>query len=356
MKILSACVLFLVLLSGAVAKADDRDVVAAAVNQFIVPGYERLAEEVGLQSDRMAGLCAAPGETELEAARVQFSALVRAWSQMEIIRFGPIITGNRLERMFFWPDRRGIGLRQVQAIIAEEDPGALNAVTLRAKSVAVQGLGALEFVLHGTGAEALLSADGAFRCAYGSAIAGAIETLAEGVAADWLAPEGIAPRLVEPSPDHVDYRSEAEVWRELVGVFVHGTELVRDTRLNPFLGSGDSSQANPSLAPYWRSQLTLASLAASMEAMRSLFIVSGLEEALTGDDRFAAGAFIFELDNFASTIAGIEPDLEAALADEEMSARLRYLVILTRSLQNIVVLQIAVALGVSAGFSALDGD
>ncbi|MEX0628023.1 MAG: imelysin family protein [Cucumibacter sp.] len=350
-----AIALVLLFAAGA-ARADDRDVVAASINQFIVPGYERLAEEAGLQSDRMTGLCAEPGEAALAAARVQFSALVRAWSQMEIIRFGPIVADNRLERMFFWPDRRGIGLRQVQVIIAEENPGALDAVTLRTKSVAVQGLGALEFVLHGAGAETLAGADGAFRCAYGSTIAGAIETLAEGVAADWLAPDGIAARLVDPSPDLVDYRSEAEVWRELVGVFVHGTELVRDTRLNPFLGSGDDSEANPRLAPYWRSQLTLASLAAGMEAMRSLFVVSGLEEALTGDNRFAAGAFIFELDNFASAIVGIDPDLEAALADQDMRVRLRYLVILTRSLQNIVVLQIAVALGVSAGFSARGGD
>jgi predicted lipoprotein len=338
------------------AAGQSNAVVADAIDRFIVPGYERLAAEAELQGLVLRSLCDTPGEAALAAAREQFAALVRAWSSIEVVRFGPIIGDNRLERIFFWPDRRGIGLRQVQAILAERDPSALGVDSLQVKSVAVQGLGALEYVLHGTGAEALAGAEGEFRCAYGTAIADAVHRTARAVEAGWLEPGGIAARMTAPAPEYPDYRSDTEVMREIVGIFVHGFELVRDTRLLPFLGTGDGSDANARLAPFWRSQLTVASVSSNVGGLRSLLILSGLGESLEAADRYAAGAFLFELDNFAGAAAGIDPDLEVALADTEMTARLRYLVILSRSLQNIVVNRIAVALGVSAGFSALDGD
>lgn len=355
MRIRALCFSIAVMATGP-AYAQPNPIVTAAVDQFIVTGYERLSGEAELQIGAMRALCAAPGEPALAVARDQYGALVRAHSRIEVIRFGPVLENNRLERLLFWPDRRGIGLRQVQGILAEQDETAISLDTLQIKSVAVQGLGALEFVLFGTGAEALAGPDGDFRCAYGTAIAEAIHATARAVEADWLAPGGIAGRMAEPQPGYADYRTDTEVMRELIGVFVHGFELVRDTRLAPFLGTGDGSDANPRLAPFWRSELTVASVVANIEALRSLFIVSGIGESLEEADRYTAGAFVFELDNFANAASGIDPDLEAALADSEMTARLRYLVILSRSMQNIVVTQIAVSLGVSAGFSALDGD
>ena len=101
-----------------------------------------------------------------------FRPTTDAWSYAEIIRFGPITEQNRLERMLFWPDRKGIGLKQVQATLAAKDATAADPAQLPAKSVAMQGLGALEFVLFGTGAEALATAGDPYRCRYGAAIAG----------------------------------------------------------------------------------------------------------------------------------------------------------------------------------------
>src|SRR5262245_29297830 len=35
-----------------------------------------------------------------------------AWSRVEHLRFGPIVDGNRFERVVYWPDRKKIGERQ----------------------------------------------------------------------------------------------------------------------------------------------------------------------------------------------------------------------------------------------------
>jgi predicted lipoprotein len=343
-----------VMLPGA-ACAADRDIFAAMIDGFIRPGYADLAARASAMRASADTLCAAPGEGALESSRSDFAALVAAWSRIEIVRFGPIVADNRLERIFFWPDRRGIGLRQVQAVLAEEDATALDPDSLRAKSVAVQGLGALEFVLFGTGSEALLSTEGDFRCRYAVAIAGAIESVAEAVSAEWASPDGIAERLLQPMENYPDYRTNLEVMSELIGVFVRGTELLRDTRLKPFLGV-DGAAPTPRSAPFWRSRQTLVSIGAAVNGMCDLLDASGIVDTLTGADAFTAGAFDFECANFAAAATGINPDFEIALADPAMRAKLDYLLILIGSLQDIVVVQLAPALGVSAGFSALDGD
>ena len=145
--------------------------------------------------------------------------LVLAWSRVELIRFGPARDQNRYERLFFWPDPRGRGLQQIQEIIATEDPTATSVETLREKSVAVQGLFALEFVLYGTGSEALVDAANparSFRCRFGAAIAGAIEKTAEEILADWTKPDGYAALMRDAGPDNPVYRSHGEVVQELI--------------------------------------------------------------------------------------------------------------------------------------------
>ncbi|TIL19520.1 MAG: peptidase M75, Imelysin, partial [Mesorhizobium sp.] len=84
-----------------------------AIDGFVRPAYARLQDHADSLSKAMRTLCDAPSQDHLDTARVEFSGTVDAWSVVEIIRIGPITQNNRLERMLFWPDRKGIGLRQV---------------------------------------------------------------------------------------------------------------------------------------------------------------------------------------------------------------------------------------------------
>ncbi|TIU85567.1 MAG: peptidase M75, Imelysin, partial [Mesorhizobium sp.] len=151
--------------ASAAVKASD--VIERAIDGFVRPAYASLDEHAAGLAKAMHQLCEAPSEINLEAARSAFSGTVEAWSVAEIIAFGPIKENNRLERMLYWPDRKSIGLRQVQATLASKDPSATDPVQLAQKSVAMQGLGALEYVLYGDGAETLAGKDESYRCAYG---------------------------------------------------------------------------------------------------------------------------------------------------------------------------------------------
>lgn len=337
------------------ALAATSDIVRNATNGFIIPGYEQFAGEADLQASITHQLCLNPGVDQLDAARNQFQALVISWSRMEIIRFGPVVTNNRLERILFWPDRKSTGLKQVQAAIANKDATAISVETLRQKSVAMQGLGALEFALFGTGSEDLASADGAYRCAYARTIAQSLNVTGNEIVNDWLTPDGIAEHLSAPQPDYADYRNEAEVLQELVGIFVHGAELIRDTRIVPFVGQGTRAP-NHKAALFWRSGATFAAIRANVEGLRDLLIISDIASSLPNDARWATGSFAFEMENFIRVAGEMTQPVDEALADADTLTKINYLTILTLSMQRIAVGQIASELGLSVGFSALDGD
>ncbi|HOV04305.1 MAG TPA: imelysin family protein, partial [Kaistiaceae bacterium] len=160
-----ASIFFSIALCVLPARADDiagfDEIVSATIEDFVVPRYARLAEAAVAGEAALAGLCDAPSEETLASARAAFADLVLAHAAVEIVRFGPVLADNRLERLYFWPDRKGLGLRQVERTIAAGETPTV--AELRARSVALQGLGALEFVLFGDGAAALAGTDGTAR-------------------------------------------------------------------------------------------------------------------------------------------------------------------------------------------------
>ena len=85
---------------------------------YIRPGYAALDDAASELKSSMDALCSAPSETNLQSARIAFRASVESWARMEWLRLGPVMSENRLERILFFPDRKGTGRKQVQAAIA----------------------------------------------------------------------------------------------------------------------------------------------------------------------------------------------------------------------------------------------
>jgi predicted lipoprotein len=329
-------------------------VVRNAIDGFIRPGYAAFRQQAEATASAMATLCEVPGTDSRQAAEERFGDLVRAWSRIELVRFGPVVEDNRLEKILFFPDRRGIALRQVQAILGTEDQTATSADSLADKSVAVQGLGALEFVLYGTDAETLATPDGAFRCAYGLAIAQNLAAIASSIDAAWADETGITARLTAPAPENPAYRSPTDSLQEIVGTFVHGLEAIRDLRLNPPIGES-AAEARPNLFLFRRSGLTLASLQGNFDGIRDLFAASDLAALLPAPQSYMETSINFELANADRTLAELSEPLTDAVASPQRQA-LTYLLIVTGSLQDLFDAQLSPTLGLSSGFSSLDGD
>lgn len=333
----------------------ENTVIAAAVEGFVKPSYAEFHSAASDLRSQMDALCSGQSADKHVATQGAFMALIAAWSRVETIRFGPASEDNRLDRILFWPDRKGIGLKQVQAALAEKDATAANPATLKDKSVAMQGLGALEFVLSGTGSEALDSPGDPYRCAYGRAVAGNIEAMAAAILAGWQAPDGIARQWASPGADNPLYRTDDEAMTELFNVFVHGLEMVRDVRLNGFLGQ-TAQDDKPKQAIYWRSGGTVLSIKSDLEGLRKLLDASGLAGLLPDDAGWIAQSIGFEFDN-----AGRSSDLAAGpiaevLGDTNKRKALEVVRLITSHLSELFGVTMAGELGLTAGFSSLDGD
>ncbi len=334
-------------------------VMAKAVDDFIIPGYRNLSNKTAALATATAALCQAPSPASQDKAKAAFSDLVQAWSTIEIIRLGPALAQNRFERFLFYPDRKSTGLKQVQAILAKSNETATSAATLKGKSVAAQGLGALEYVLYGNGSETLVGKTGDFRCRYGVAISQNLDSIANEFLAEWQKPDGIQAAWKNPGPGNPEFRDSKEAATELLGIFVHGVEMVKDQRLKPFYAGtvdGVEDKGHPKSAIYWRSENTMPSIAANFAGLKTLFDVADMQSLLPEDSRSVAGSADFVFKSVIGISQNIDGPIADAIADDKSRGKLDFLTLNTVDLLGRLNKDFGGAIGLGAGFSFADGD
>ena len=331
-----------------------RPVVEAAIDDVIVPGYRALAEAASV-----ATLCKAPGAASLDAARAGFARLVQAWSRVEMYRMGPARDANRTERLFFWPDRKGLGQRQVDGILASGDAGATDVASLRQKSVAVQGLLALEALIAGDGSAAL--ADGpadSFRCRYAATVAAAVALTAREILDGWTAPDGFAAVMRNAGPDNPVFRAQGEVVQDLLRAMREQLQMVRELKIARVIGDTPAA-ATPTRAPFWRSNQAIPAIVANLEAIIDLNDRGGLAAALPKGFEWAGPSLDFELRQAIRALDAVAatgkpwPD---AVRDPASHQRLAYSLIPTGSALDMLAGSYVTGLGLIAGFNSQDGD
>ena len=358
----AACVAAALLLFGAAPAADARkaptyaQAVDRTIDRVIVPGYAALAAATGELAAAMSGLCADPDGGSLEAARAGLAKVVTAFSRVELLRLGPAREDHRFERLFFWPDRRGRGRRQVEALIAREDEATLEGAALRQKSVAVQGLLALDLVLAGNGSEGLADGSAVFRCRQGLAIAGAVDRTASGIHRGWAAADGFGALMRGAGPGNPVYRSHGEVVADLLGAAAEQLQVVERLKLRRMLRDGPD-RARPKAAPFWRSGLARASIAANLDGVLALLHEGGLVALLPASDAGLAARLGSELREALEAVSAMSGGgLPELLADPEKHRRLAVAAARVAAAASLLGEDIPPALGLVAGFNSLDGD
>jgi uncharacterized protein len=237
--------------SLAQAETDYAGIARQALGEVIRPGYSALAETTGALSTKVQALCQQPSSAALKDTKDAFAASVAAWSKVEILRFGPVTQDRRYER--YWPDPKWLGLKQVRDAPANKDETVTAAQTLAPKSVALQGLPALEELLYGEGADALAKGgDAAFRCRFAASTAANVDNIAKEVVEGWSDGAPFTKVYLDPTPSDPVYHASKEVTLDLFKAFGSGIELVRDQKLGKPLGA-KPEEAKPKLAAFWRS-------------------------------------------------------------------------------------------------------
>ena len=343
--------------SAAHAETDHSAIARAALTEVIRPGYAALAEETAALNDQVGALCETPSSSSLGAGRKAFASAVAAWSKVEILRFGPIVADHRYESLLFWPDPKGLGNRQIRDALAKHDESVTKPEALAGKSVALQGLPALEYLLYGDGAEALAapSEDSAFRCAFARAVATNSADIAKSVAEDWRAGSPYEKSFLAPGPDTTPYRAPKEVTLELFKSFTAGIELVRDQKLGKPLGA-TAAEARPQLAAFWRSGQSLANAAGNLEGVRALFAKGGLAQVVADDSPGVEQSVLFDLDHAIEVLNGIGKPMAEVAVDADLRGKIEALRVSLKSAGKTAADAIARGASLTFGFNAMDGD
>ena len=257
---------------------------------MIRPAYAALAAATFSLNDKVAALCKQPSTDALQAAKDAFAGAVDAWSNVEIFRFGPIAQDHSYERLFFWPDPKNLGLRQIEDALAKKDEGVTDPAKLAAKSVALQGLPALEYLLYGEGADGLATGGeaAAFRCSFASSIAANVDGIAKNVVEGWGDGSDYEKSFLGPAPDNAIYHTPKEVTLELFKAFASGIELVRDQKLGKPLGAS-ADEAKPKLAAFWHSNLSFANVIGNLQGVSLLFSKGGFAQVVDADSPGVVG-------------------------------------------------------------------
>lgn len=329
-------------------------IMTRAVDDVIRPGYRTFEASAGKLAETMNAYCKAPSDEGRKAVDAAFRQAVTDWGRIEIVRIGPVIDDNRFERILFYPDRKGTGLKQVQALLQEEDEADADAATMGRKSVAIQGFGAIEFALYGTGSDAVAKAPNAFRCRYAAAVATHIKTTAGQLAAAWDAPDGVQKDWKHPGPDNPVFRTSKEAMTALLGILVHGTEAVRDQRIETFYRNGGI--ARPKSAVFWRSGNTWTSITANLEGLQTLFDKSGMGDLIDPSIASVNGNIDFILKSLRRITPTIDPDMAKAVSTPEEQQKISFLLVNTRELILAFDGGYGGAIGLGSGFSFSDGD
>jgi predicted lipoprotein len=350
-------------LSAAALTPASAGTLPADLGQRLAEAYIRpataafTARSIALQG-RLAQWCAA-GAPAGERGQVdaEFHALLDAWARVEFLRFGPLVQDNRFERIFFWPDPRGLVARQVGTALKAADAAALAPGALRPRSVAVQGLPAIEQLLFGDGAQAMGDGTPAsrYRCDLAAATAANVRDIAAALQRDWSASGNTGADFAAPAAGNALYRSANEVAAEAFKALATGVKFLREAKLAPMMGA-TPAEARAQRGAFWRSNGTAHYLAAGARGLGDFYAAARLADSYAPAERSADESFLAEIGRVTSHLHAVAAmPLEAALTGTER----RHVVLaqlMADNLRNMIDEVIAPAFGVTLGFNALDGD
>lgn len=339
------------------AAADLNTPLQEVISGFIEPATGDFASAASRLPATVEAVCSQNSAENRQAVKAAFSEAVDRFARIHFLRFGPLLEDDRLSRLSFLPDPRGIAQRQIRKIYAARDESVLSAASLRDKSVAVQSLTAFELIAFDKSANLVLGAEGVdhdFTCRYAQAIAENAAEIAADVAADWADPEGYRQLLLTGGEDNVRYQSAKEAFETVYNSFTTALTIVKDQDLLPAIGSA-AEKAKPRRFPYSRSGNSVTYMSAELDGLRAAVFSMSLKDLMSADDQWTLDTLGFEFRNAEGYLAKLTPPLRTTFGEDGSYNMASALVINIEAIQSLLQ-GIGGALDLSGGFNALDGD
>ncbi|WP_068828162.1 imelysin family protein [Pseudomonas sp. BMS12] len=325
---------------------------AALAEGVMLPTYSAWQQSNQQLAESAKAYCA--GSQELGAAQQAFLADVASWAALQPLLVGPLAEGNRAWQVQFWPDKKNLVQRQVEALLKSKPQ--LSLADLDKSSVVVQGLTAYEYVLFDAAIDLSDGAQKARYCPLLTAIGEHQVQLSGDILKQWQAEDGMRAQL--STFPNARYAEAPEAMAELLRAQVSAIDGLKK-KLGTALGRQSKGVPQPYQAEFWRSSASLASLAATLASAERVWLGANNDgvRALLGDDQAALAQSIDQ--QYSATrqqLAALQRPLGELLADEIGRNELNAVYDNLNKLHRLHEGELAKVLGIQLGFNAHDGD
>jgi len=247
----------------------------SAIAEHIVPKYRQLAAQSSLLTQSIAGFCAQRSDESLLAAKTQFKQTQQAWQKIQHIQFGPVTMLMRNFSLQYWPDKKNLGSRQLNALLKD----ALQSDTSKRydssffikASVAVKGYPALERMLFEQKLIDQLNSNPSY-CPLMQAIAAHIGENTQAIVSEWK----LELENYREYGEESNYQSSMEAATEILKALVEPVEAISDAKIAVPLGS-ELQKMRWRKSESWRSGQSIENLRSNVAALQHLY--SGIEVA-----------------------------------------------------------------------------
>ena len=335
------------------------------LSQHILPLYNQLAQTSLALRELIHNDCA---QQKRMVATVPlswqnaFAQFWQAWAAVQHIRLGPISYQQRYARIHYWPDKHNRGTRQLKRLLTQ-DLTHLDAAAFAHKSVALQGISALEKVLYSFNAEQLNQQ----LCHIASLISANLATIAVDNLTAWRqGPNAFQQTFFQFSqPDSVFASNKVLSTRLLNDLNTHLSSIkdlkllrtlvfIKQPSALPLALPESIAKSKPKRLEAWRSRQSLALLKANLLAGQSLYQL-GFEPHVRKVNSLLHRQIASAFQRSLAAVDAFEQPLYDCLLVQPCSS-------LTALVEQVSVLQALVAedmrhyLGLQYSFNSLDGD
>lgn len=322
------------------------------VHGHILPAYENLALQSTQLKDKTREFCESPDNSTLLATQQQYKHTLVAWQAIQHVTFGPIELLMRSYSIQFWPDKKNLTSKQLNKILAAEDPASLTDEAFQTASIAVKGLPAMERLLFTDSALTQIQQK-PFRCEFLQAISHYIERQTSNTFSEWQA---FKEEYAYLESEEGLYEDSEEAAIDLMKAQIEPLEIIKDLKVLRPLGK---SKAKAKRLENWRSEHSLQNIQINISSLHymfsgvegsnlySLLKAQGAEDLAEGiDEQFIA---------LEKILQQLPTPLSQYLHDQEVREQL---LLLTQGL-NLLHTLLAKSMGLlelQLGFNSRDGD
>lgn len=348
---------------SACSPSPEPRLLASVVESSVLPAYftyKQASENLVVAS---RAFCQTVDEEHMESVRQSWRDSASAWAGPQVMPFGPITEDNISWQVQFWPDRKNLVARKIEALLRGGDE--INDVSLAQASVIIRGLSAAEYLLFdvkGGQLAAYQRDSGAKRCALLQTIADYQQNIATRLYHSWDADGGnYTATFTQPGPDNPDYPDVNLAVAAIAESLIFGAELIKRDKIERPMGlDRESPLPQPYLVEWWRSRYSREMILANLTAMHRLYsgdAQEGLAAYLAAKGHAKLSQEVDEAFQRALVaVNALDSSLFEVASDPRGDPRVTRLYVTVSELLTLLKRDLPKALNITLSFNSKDGD